>query len=70
MRASEWRTHDAAELEFQLGELRKRMFELRFRTASEEISDKKEVMRVRRDIARVLTIQAERNARSDKGVQT
>ena len=64
MRAAEWRTQDTAELEFQLKELRKRLFELRFKGASEEIQDTKEVQKVRRDIARALTIQRERAQQS------
>ena len=54
------RTQEAAELEFQLKEHRKRIFELRFKAASEEIADNKELQRRRRDVARILTIQNER----------
>ena len=60
MKAAHWRGQEDAELAFQLKELRKRLFELRFRQASEEIQDTKEVQKVRRDIARILTIQNER----------
>ncbi len=60
MKASEWRSHEPSELDFQLKELRKRLFELRFKQASEEIQDTKEVQKTRRDIARILTIQNER----------
>ena len=60
MNVSEWRSHEDSELEFQLKEQRKRLFELRFKQSSEEIQDTKEVQRVRRDIARILTIQNER----------
>jgi len=57
---SEWRSHEDSELLFQLKEQRKRLFELRFKQSSEEIQDTKEVQRVRRDIARILTVQNER----------
>ena len=56
----ELRTSEAAELEFQLKEKRKRIFDLRFKAASEEIGDKKELSRLRRDVARILTVQGER----------
>jgi len=60
MKANELRTQELSELDFQLKELRKRLFELRFKQASEEIQDAKEVQKVRRGIARILTIQNER----------
>ena len=55
----ELRTHEAAELDFMLKEKRKRIFDLRFKT-SEEMSDNKELSRLKREVARILTIQAER----------
>ncbi|MBL8841647.1 MAG: 50S ribosomal protein L29 [Planctomycetes bacterium] len=60
MKIGELRTQEAAELDFLLKEKRKRMFDLRFKAASEEISDTKELVRLRRDVARILTIQGER----------
>ena len=59
MKIGELRTQDEAELTFLLKEKRKRLFELRFK-ASEGLSDTKEPVRLRRDIARILTIQGER----------
>ena len=56
----ELRTHEPAELEFQLKEKRKRIFELRFKSAVEEIGDTKELSRLKREVARILTIQNER----------
>ncbi|MSR45875.1 MAG: 50S ribosomal protein L29 [Planctomycetes bacterium] len=60
MRIGELRTQDEAELTFLLKEKRKRLFDLRFKSASEEMSDTKEPARLRHDIARILTIQGER----------
>jgi large subunit ribosomal protein L29 len=60
MKPDELRTQEPSELDFQLKELRKRLFELRFKDASEEIQDAKEVQKVRRGIARILTVQNER----------
>ena len=56
----ELRTQEAAELEFQLKEKRKRIFELRFKAASEEVADNKELSRLKRDVARILTVQSQR----------
>ena len=60
MKISELRTQEEKELQFLLKEKRQRIFDLRFKTTSEEVKDNKEVMRLRRDIARILTIQGER----------
>lgn len=60
MKIGDLRTQDDAELAFLFKEKRKRLFELRFKAASEEISDTKEQVRLRRDIARILTIQGDR----------
>jgi len=69
VKIGELRTQDEAELGFLLKEKRKRLFELRFK-ASEGLSDTKEPVRLRRDIARILTIQGERaRAKSAKGAE-
>ena len=59
-KTQELRTQELSELDFLLKEKRKRIFDLRFKAASEEIGDKKELSRLRRDVARILTIQSER----------
>jgi ribosomal protein L29 len=59
VRISELRTQTDDELAFMLEQNRKRIFELRFKT-SEELGDVKEVSRLRRDVARILTLQGER----------
>ena len=65
------RTADAAELDFQLKEARQRIFDLRFKAASEEIADNKELSRLKRDVARILTIQNERRrASAEKAAAT
>ena len=60
MKIGDLRTQDDAELAFLLKEKRKRLFDLRFKAASEEMADTKEPVRLRRDIARILTIQGDR----------
>ena len=66
MNISELRTQDEKELALQLKQARQRIFDLRFKIASEEISDTKELKRLRRDIARILTIQHERTRSQEK----
>jgi ribosomal protein L29 len=60
VKIGELRTQDDAELAFLLKEKRKRLFELRFKAASEGLADTKEPMRLRRDIARILMVQGTR----------
>ncbi|MBM4013370.1 MAG: 50S ribosomal protein L29 [Planctomycetes bacterium] len=60
MKIGDLLTQDDAELAFLLKEKRKRLFDLRFKAASEGLSDTKEPVRLRRDIARILTIQGGR----------
>ena len=66
MKIDEMRTQEEKELALQLKTARQRMFDLRFKIASEEISDTKELMRLRRDVARILTIQGERKRKQEK----
>lgn len=66
MKVDEMRTQDEKELALQLKTARQRMFDLRFKIASEEISDTKELKRLRRDVARILTIQGERKRKQEK----
>ncbi|MCX6000863.1 MAG: 50S ribosomal protein L29 [Chloroflexi bacterium] len=48
------------ELAKQLDEARRGLFNLRFRLATRQLVNHREVGRVRRDIARILTVQRER----------
>ena len=66
MKVDEMRTSDEKELALQLKTARQRMFDLRFKIASEEISDTKELKRLRREVARILTIQGERKRKQEK----
>jgi large subunit ribosomal protein L29 len=66
VKVDEMRTQDEKELALQLKTARQRMFDLRFKIASEEISDTKELKRLRRDVARILTIQGERKRKQEK----
>ena len=62
MKAEEIRTKTLDELEGQLGELKKEQFNLRFQKATGQIEKTARVKEVRRDIARIKTIAAEKSA--------
>lgn len=59
MKAKDLRNQEVSELDFQLKEMRQRIFDLRFK-ASDGISDTKELRRLRRDVARILTVKGDR----------
>ena len=62
MKAGEIRTKTLDELEGQLGDLKKEQFNLRFQKATGQLENVARVRQVRRDIARVKTIAAQKRA--------
>ena len=62
MKASDVRAKTADELKDQLVGLKKEQFNLRFQRATQQLEKPTEVKKVRRDIARIKTILAEKNA--------
>jgi large subunit ribosomal protein L29 len=62
MKASELRGKSADELKGQLVELKKELFNLRFQKATGELSNTARFRQVRRDVARVKTLLAEKQA--------
>ncbi|MBW3601700.1 MAG: 50S ribosomal protein L29 [Actinobacteria bacterium] len=60
MRAEELRELNDTELAEQLDEHRDELFRLRFQVVTGQLDDVTRLRRVRRDIARVLTVQRER----------
>jgi len=60
MKASEFRDLETDELTKQLAELRKELFGLRFANATGELDDTAGIGRVKRDLARALTVARER----------
>ncbi|AVO44676.1 50S ribosomal protein L29 [Phreatobacter cathodiphilus] len=62
MKAEEIRTKTLDELEGQLGDLKKEQFNLRFQKATGQLENVARVRQVRRDIARVKTIAAQKRA--------
>jgi large subunit ribosomal protein L29 len=60
MKASEFRAKNDADLEKELLDLRKAQFSLRMQVATQQLSNNSQIGKVRKDIARVKTIQRER----------
>jgi large subunit ribosomal protein L29 len=60
MKASELHDMTDAELEQRLNELHQERFNLRFQVASRQLDNTGRIREVRRDIARIQTIQRER----------
>lgn len=65
MKAADLRTKTLDELEDELLGLKKEQFNLRFQRASGQIENTSRVRDVRRDIAKVMTIAAEKRAASN-----
>lgn len=59
MKTSELRSKDATELQKELESLLKAQFNLRMQRATQQLSNTSQLGKVRRDIARVRTIQTE-----------
>ncbi|MFC3704831.1 50S ribosomal protein L29 [Devosia honganensis] len=62
MKASDVRVKTADELKDQLVDLKKEQFNLRFQRATQQLEKPARVKEVRRQIARIKTILAEKNA--------
>jgi large subunit ribosomal protein L29 len=64
MKAEEVRTKSPDELAEQLAALKKEQFNLRFQRATGQLENTARVRAVRRDIARIRTVQAQRRAKA------
>ena len=60
MKAEEFRVMTADQLDEQLGKLKKEQFNLRFQRASGQLENTSRVREVRRDIARLKTVQVQK----------
>jgi len=65
MKTSELRAKDKAQLDKELGDLLKAQFSLRMQKATQQLTNTSQIAKVRRDIARVKTVLAEK-ARAQK----
>jgi len=62
MKASDLRQKNEADLQKELLDLRKAQFSLRMQSATQQLSNTSQLGKVRKDIARVKTIQREKAA--------
>jgi large subunit ribosomal protein L29 len=62
MKTSELRTKNDADLQKELLDLRKAQFGLRMQVATQQLTNTSQVGKVRKDIARIKTIQREKAA--------
>ncbi len=67
MKAEEIRTQSLDELSDRLASLKKEQFNLRFQKATGQLEKTARVREVRRDIARIKTIAAQKRAAESKG---
>jgi large subunit ribosomal protein L29 len=67
MKSSDVRAKTGDELQTQLGELQKERFNLRFQKASGQLENTARVRQVRRDIARIKTVLAEKARGAGQG---
>ena len=65
MNSKEVRSKEDKELRYDLKNLTKELFDLRFQSASENLSNSARIREIRKDIARILTITRER----EKGIR-
>jgi len=61
MKIEEVRSKTDSELDYELGTMRKEMFDLRLRSSSETANNTKRIRNLRRAISRVTTVLHERN---------
>ena len=66
MKAADIRTKTLDELSDELASLKKEQFNLRFQRATGQLENTSRVRQVRRDIARIKTIAAQRRAEESK----
>lgn len=64
MKNKEIRALDDKQLGEKLGEFRKELFNLRFQHATAQLENTQRIPAVKKTIARILTMQRERNARA------
>jgi large subunit ribosomal protein L29 len=65
MKAADARHMTVDQLDDELGKLKKEQFNLRFQRATGQLENTARVRQVRRDIARVTTIAAEKRAKAE-----
>lgn len=66
MNAKEMRDLESSELDKQIATMRKDLFGLRFANATGELDDTAGIPRARRDLARALTVERERELAAER----
>ena len=66
MKASEYRGMSDEQLELSVRELEKNLFHLRFQSATDRLETPSEIRKARRDIARIKTVQRQRQLAAEK----
>ncbi len=69
MRASEYRSKSAEELNHELASLKQELFQLRFQLAINQLENPMRIKAVKKDIARVKTILREQELLAAKGTE-
>lgn len=69
MKASELRGKSVEELEFDLIDLRKEQFNLRFQRGTDQLADIAKFSQVRKDIARIKTVLNEKSRQQSQEIQ-
>ena len=70
MKPGEYREMSDEQLELTLKDTVKHLFHLRFQSATERLETPSEIKKAKREIARILTIQRERQLKSQKATAT
>ncbi len=70
MRPAEYRAMDAEQLELALKDTIKHLFQLRFQSATERLETPSEIRKAKQDVARIKTIQRERERAGQHGSAT
>lgn len=65
-KATDLREMSDEQLSFDLAETRKKLFELRFQSATERLDTPSQLRKLRRQIARILTLQRQRELKVAK----
>ena len=66
MKPSEYREMSDEQLDLTLKDTVKHLFHLRFQSATERLETPSEISKAKRDVARIMTVQRERQLRADK----
>jgi large subunit ribosomal protein L29 len=65
VKADTWREKSDVELQEQVAQMRQELFEARFRSGQDEVEERGKFQKMRREVARILTVLRER----EKGIR-